>query len=174
MIEDKLYSKEKINLDNKTLFKGKDLGLLKEVIKYLKTNNLSADLKGGLVKNFNKGNLRHYQDIDLAIKTNEIKRFSSEYDKYVNVIRDLYQASTNKKNLNGWIVEDFTEQHPMYVGLKIGYRFKIKDSKTKTEIDLSFGEEDKDLFNSDFRGKNIPTPNSNPSLMFFTRKNKKR
>ncbi len=159
MISDKLYSKEKPNLENKSLFKAKDLGSLNEVINYLEKNNLSADLAGSIIDNFYKGNIRHYQDIDLALRTEEIEPFSEDFNNYVNVIRDLLLASRNKKNLNNWTVEDLTKQFPLYVGLTIEYRFKIRDSKTNTEIDLTFGKKNEDYLKNFETNKNLLSSN---------------
>ena len=155
---DKLYLKEKADLENKALFRAKDLGLLNEVKAYLNEHGMSGKLEGSIVKNLKKGYMRNYGDIDIAIETKEFNRSSEKFNDYVNVIRDLYHASKGNKNLKNWIVEDFTEQFAMYVGLIINYRFKIKNSKTNTEIDLSFGKKDKGAL-KDFRGRDITSYN---------------
>jgi len=128
VIEDKLYLKEKISLNNRALFKGKDLGLLREVMNYLESNNLSAKLLGIVVNNFNKGNIRHYSNINIAVKNYEIKQSFDSFDKYIaKVLIDLYKISANKKKIKNWFVEDLTGEY-----------FKIKNFKTNTEIYLSF------------------------------------
>ncbi len=148
---DKLHSREEINLYNKNLFKGKDLGLLKKVRNYLEDNNLHGELVGGIVNDFNKGRIRHYRDIDIAIKTNKIRKRSENHKKYSNVVMNLYQeAYINRKNPNGWIVKDFSDFHPIYSWLKIIVRFMIEDPKTNTKIDLSFGEDNKDALETYF------------------------
>lgn len=38
-----------------------------------------------------------------------------------------------------WELEDLTEEYALYVGMVIDSRFRIKNPKTRSTIDLSFG-----------------------------------
>jgi hypothetical protein len=76
---------------------------------------------------------------DLAINTDSIKPYSEHYQKYVKIIQDLTKMVGGIK-YKDWKVLDKTNGVSIYVGLDMEYRFEIKNSKTETPIDLTFGK----------------------------------
>jgi len=143
-----LSKKEKVSLDNKSIFKGKDLKLVSELLIFLDCKNLSRSYKirGGIEKQAEKGYFRNYRDIDLAIKAEQIKIFSEEYNFYVSAIQALTHASGGYLILNNWKVVDKTKEGERYVGLHVKYKFTISSlhkQSPSTTADLTFGTEDK-------------------------------
>ncbi|HTZ41879.1 MAG TPA: hypothetical protein VMC07_01575 [Candidatus Omnitrophota bacterium] len=134
----------KITLDNKEIFRGKDIGFLKEVREYIQGYGFFPELRGGVVKNALRGNPRSYNDIDLAVRTDDKPMSDLAYRKYVELIKDLYSMSKAKhKNPRQWRVENETEVFANYVDLEVEYRFRIKSPETRTSIDIAFGREHK-------------------------------
>ena len=150
-----LSKKEKVSLDNKSIFKAKDLELINEVREFLENRGLNPKLqkgiiskiRGGMLNHIKRGFLRIYNDVDLAIDTSGIKMSSEEYHYCVSVIQELTRACNENHILNGWDVKDESTNLNVYVGLIVDYRFRIyyigKD-KPKTQIDITFGEQDKE------------------------------
>jgi|WetSurMetagenome_2_1015567.scaffolds.fasta_scaffold179513_2 hypothetical protein len=141
-MEDKLIQKEKLNLRNKALFKGKDLELVSQVATYLEKRKLETKMGGGLLKSIEKGNLRTYRDIDLAIIS------GAPYEEFADLARKLTTLSIDS-NLTkllkkvgiypNWTVKDKTSVYFTYMNLRVNYRFTIRNPKIGTEIDLTLG-----------------------------------
>ena len=156
-----LSEKEKISIDNKAIFKAKDLKLINEVREFLKNKGLNLKLdsgirsviRGGMSYQIKKGFLRTYNDVDLAIDSSGIKMGSQEYHNYVSAIQKLTRASCEKyipSNLfiiYGWDVKDESKNFEVYVGLIVEYKFRIsytEKGNPKTKVDVTFGKEDAD------------------------------
>ncbi|MBU3906683.1 MAG: hypothetical protein KKA64_00350 [Nanoarchaeota archaeon] len=116
-------------IEEKSLFKGKDLGLLKEVYEFLaKGGSDNTWLRGSVVEKAIRGEPRHYQDIDLLVSEGYssailLSFLSLKYEKY----KDWKVENLSKRVIAG------------YVGRPaIAHRFKIRSAKTNTPIDISF------------------------------------
>jgi len=129
--------REKISLDNSALFKGKDIGFLRNVVDYLHKRGLEPKLAGSVVKNALDGNPRQYSDIDLVVET-KTDLFRKKPELREEFAR-LYRYSNGTETHPEWEVEDLSKKYALYVGMVINSRFRIKSKKTKTTIDLSFG-----------------------------------
>ncbi len=111
---------------DKSLFKGKDLGLVNEIMSYLNEYGLDAEVRGGVRNNFEKGNLRHYRDIDLVV------RYDESAGRY-NALMGLIHAKNEINKIKG-----HSSKIEEYVNLTVDHRFAIVDNKTNTIIDLCF------------------------------------
>ena len=147
-----LHRKERVSLDNKAIFKAKDLKLLNEVISFLKGMGLEpeidksfrAKLRGGLKKQMEKEFLRIYRDIDLAVPSNSIKEGTIASRRYIAIIQELGSAAEEKSILlRHWNIKDETDYFSSYVGLEVECKFVISYSQKdepSTLIDLTFGK----------------------------------
>lgn len=122
---------------DKSIIKGKDLGILNQVMEYLGNFGLKADIGGSAKTNPQEGRPRNYRDIDIVVKYNNddnrrdaIRGLNSGF--YSGIFKSEY---TPKFESN---IVDHNQKGQKYMGLDIQNRFTIRDSKTNTTIDLCF------------------------------------
>jgi len=140
-----LYNKEKPSLENKAMFKGKDLGFIKEITDFLNDYGLKAKLEGEAKECFYNGNMRNYKDINLIVENGSIKLNTESFHKYCEVIQKLYRIADKNDTYKDWKIEDNVKEFEMNID-SIDYRFRITNPKINTSIYLSFGEHNKDSF----------------------------
>ncbi|MFA5764414.1 MAG: hypothetical protein WC915_06420 [archaeon] len=129
-------------MENKAMFKGKDLGFLREVTDFLNNYGLKAELEGEAKECFYNGNMRRYKDINLIVENRSIRLNTESFHKYCEVIQKLYKIADKKDTYKDWKIEDNAMEFEMNRGY-IDHRFRITNPKINTSIDLSFGVHDK-------------------------------
>lgn len=132
---------------DKSKFKGKDLGALREITDYLENYGLNVEVRGSA----SKGD-RNYHDIDLFVSGN----FSAKGTAVENLEMRRRQDDLNTPKLD---TEEFLEEQffpkysesgerysvrnlgsaiTRYVGACVDYKFEIRRSDTKTPFEVSF------------------------------------
>ena len=126
---------------DKSLIKGKDLGLFNQVVEYLGLFDLKVKIGGGVINNAIQGNPRNYKNIDLIIELDESKNRN-------NALYSLLFALYDKKGLErdsstiGPIfankIKDSNIKNQNYIDTTVDNKFTIYDPRTNTTIDLCF------------------------------------
>jgi len=127
------YAK-KTPLTDKSMIKGKDLDLLKQITGYLDEHGLTYEIKGSTQKNAEQGRARNYNDIDILVKKSD---FKGRYDAVMELTRAAAKVDGFEfPKFMSHIVE--TNDNRMYVETRVekSYTFARQDPKTK--IDLNF------------------------------------
>jgi hypothetical protein len=131
------YSKMVDNLD-KSLFKGKDLKLVNQVIQYFSEHDLELRLTGSAKKNALEGNCRSYDDIDLIIGS----KYSSNKFPVLSSFHYCSQDSTNSLAEIDSPLPSFYQfickQPSTYSTFQKDKRYELLNPLTATKIDINF------------------------------------
>lgn len=131
-----MYEKMVKNVD-KSLFKGKDLGLVNQVVNYLQQHNLDFEIRGSVAKNALEGNPRHYNDIDLVVTTND-RLHKGRYNAIMGLARGRANLDFPDNPSFSKDIKYFSQEGQMYVGTHVDTRATISREDPKTTIDLCF------------------------------------
>ncbi|MDD3263330.1 MAG: hypothetical protein PHT94_00375 [Candidatus Nanoarchaeia archaeon] len=127
---------EQLN-EYKSLFKGKDLGLINQLRDFLKERNLEYRISGDSLNDLSEDLIRRYESIDIIVKNK-----SQVYKKY-EAEKELFRATI------GYVIESDPEffsnvisvrgnVNYTYNNLNIETSFKISSKNPKTTINLIF------------------------------------
>ena len=122
---------------DKSMFKGKDLGLVNEVVDYLKGYDLDLEVWGSVNHSAEKENPRNYRDIDLIVRYDGSK---ARYDALMGLVWGMNDVKDHSLKIPSFVekIADYNQEGQFYVNLPIDNRFTIVNDKTKTIIDLCF------------------------------------
>jgi predicted nucleotidyltransferase len=128
---------KEVKMIDKSLIKGKDLGLFNQVIQYLDTHNLKYEIRGSVVDNASKGNPRTYSDIDILVN------YSNEKTNLLEAKTELGGFAYNVKDVVSKVEPDFRKNiqyygSRTYMSTDVSDEFIITDPETNTKIDLCF------------------------------------
>ncbi len=139
---------------DKSLLRGKDLGLFNIVTDFLDTLSLDYKVVGSVVDETYKYNPRSYRDIDILVNyVGGGRKADITRGEAILTLTDYTEMSKCTRN-NGIFDNgisnymDSMEDYDNYYDLtEIAQRFKVYDPKTKTKIDLCFEAKDPEYVN---------------------------
>lgn len=131
---------QKTPLTDKSMIKGKDLDLFRQVVDYLASHDLSYEVKGSAQKNAERGLARNYNDIDILVNKSNLDNL----DGRSYAIMDLTTAANSFMKKGLLESPDFMshlekqEDNRVYVDTTVEKSFIFARQNPKTKIDLNF------------------------------------
>ncbi len=145
MIKNNEMHEKMVKNFDKSLFKGKDLGLLEEVVSFLEEHGLDFEIRGSAEQNALEGRPRNYRDIDIVVHNyiditgaDDGLSDKGRYESIMGLARGYANIDHPGNPSFSEDIRSFSQDGHMYVDTHIDNRATISRDDPRTTIDLCF------------------------------------